>query len=178
MLGAYCSDKVIRYDCVDACAETRHGLDHVKMLMDRKIAGKEVNVLFGAYEDMEFNPGFYDMVFTSPPYFIKEYYSDDPEQSDQRYGDSFEHWKKGFLLPFIERSHAWLKPGGKFIVNIGNIMLGRESIDLADCFQEIMVDYPEFRDGFEFVEMLRMVKNDRYGNARQDFEPVFVFVKK
>lgn len=177
MLGAYCSDKVARYDCIDACAETKHGLQHVKMLMDRTVPGKDVNVFFGAYEDKDFDPCCYDMVFTSPPYYIKEYYSDDDEQSAKRYGDSFDHWTEGFLKPFAKRSHAWLKPGGKFVVNIGNIVTGRDWFKIADFFYDMMTDEPEFYGKFRFVEELRMMKNDRYGNGRSEYEPVYVFEK-
>lgn len=60
MLGAYCSDKVKRYDCMDACSETVYGLKHLKMLMDRTVEGKEVNVQYGAYEDSDFENGMYD----------------------------------------------------------------------------------------------------------------------
>lgn len=177
MLGAYCSDKVARYDCVDACADTKHGLDHVKMLLDRTTeCGTDVHVSFGAYEDMKFEKDFYDVVFTSPPYFIKEYYSSDAQQSSERYGDSFYHWVNGFLFPFIERSYDWLRPWGKFIVNIGNVRIGEKFIGVADMFKSLMDE--KYSEYFEYVETLRMERSGWYLNSQKEFEPVFVYMKR
>jgi len=69
MFGAYCSDKVKSYECLDASADTVKGLNQLKCLLDRNIE-KEVKVSFGCYENFESDKK-YDMIFTSPPYFSK-----------------------------------------------------------------------------------------------------------
>lgn len=173
MLGAYCSDNVKRYDCMDACDDTVYGLKHERMLMDRTVAGKEVNVSYGAYEDSTFGHSFYDVVFTSPPYFIKEFYSNDKFQAETRYGDDYKQWKDGFFLPFIEKSVMYLKCGGHFIVNIDNVRIGRKEYQLADDFLEMASGFREL----EFVETLHMVHNDRFSGII-DSEPILVFRKR
>ena len=173
MLGAYCSDKVKRYDCVDACSETVYGLKHLKMLMDRTVEGKEVNVQYGAYEDSDFENGMYDAVFTSPPYFIKEFYSNDEFQSETRYGRDYGKWLKGFLKPFIEKSVLYLKDGGYFIVNIDNIRIAKKEYCVANDF----VEMTQANTSLEHVETLWMTHNNRYRNEISG-EPIFVFRKK
>ena len=173
MLGAYCSDKVKRYDCVDACSETVYGLKHLKMLMDRTVEGKEVNVQYGAYEDSDFENGMYDVVFTSPPYFIKEFYSNDEFQSETRYGRDYGKWLKGFLKPFIEKSVSYLKDGGYFIVNIDNIRIAKKEYCVANDFVEMV----RANTSLEHAETLWMTHNNRYRNEISG-EPIFVFRKK
>lgn len=173
MLGAYCSDKVVRYDCIDASSETVRGLKHEKMLMDRTVVGKNVNVYYGAFEDSCFENGLYDLVFTSPPYFTKEFYSNDECQSWIRYGEDYDRWKEGFLKPFIEKSRSFLKNGGFFIVNIDNIRISKRNYPVADDFFRLV----EQLGGFDFVETLWMIHNDRY-TGKKDGEPIFVFKKR
>lgn len=173
MLGAYCSEKVRRYDCIDACSETVYGLKHLRMLMDRTVGGKEVNVQYGAYEDADFGDGLYDVVFTSPPYFTKEFYSNDECQSEYRYGDDYGKWLDGFLQSFVDRSFSHLREGGLFIVNIDNVKMAKKAYAIADDFFGIVCSH----GGFEYVETLWMVHNDRF-TGKKAGEPLFVFSKK
>jgi tRNA1(Val) A37 N6-methylase TrmN6 len=54
----------------------------------------------------------YDMIFTSPPYYDLEIYSNMPSYS------SFESWVERFLKPVIENSFRYLKNGGYFCINV------------------------------------------------------------
>lgn len=78
-----------------------------------------------------------DVVFTSPPYFAKELYSDDAEQSARKFS-TFEDWCEGFLKPTLETAAAWLAPGGVLLWNIADakfdgklLPLEQRSIDYA-----------------------------------------------
>ena len=141
--------------------------------MDRTVEGKEVNVQYGAYEDSDFENGMYDAVFTSPPYFIKEFYSNDEFQSETRYGRDYGKWLKGFLKPFIEKSVSYLKEGGYFIVNIDNIRIAKKEYCVANDF----VEMTQANTSLEHVETLWMTHNNRYRNEIAG-EPIFVFRKK
>lgn len=70
-----------------------------------------------------------DVVFTSCPYFSKEVYSDDPEQSATKFS-TFDSWCEGFLKPTIETAAEWLKPGGVLLWNIADIKLGNKMFPL------------------------------------------------
>lgn len=59
----------------------------------------------------------FDLVFTSPPYFNLEAYSNDDRQSCVRY-QTPGAWRTGFLQPLIAKSLQVLRPGGVLAINI------------------------------------------------------------
>ena len=61
----------------------------------------------------------FDLVFTSPPYYDVEIYSDDKNQSIKRYS-TFDKWYKKFLLKSINLSIDKLKKYGTLAININN----------------------------------------------------------
>ena len=64
-----------------------------------------------------------DPVFTSPPYFRAESYSDDENQSDKKF-PIYDDWRDGFLRPTLETAVEWLKPGRPLIWNIADTKIG------------------------------------------------------
>jgi 16S rRNA G966 N2-methylase RsmD len=62
----------------------------------------------------------YDLIFTSPPYFLLEEYSKDPEQSINQY-NNIDQWFTKFLLFSLEKAWSYLQVGGYMIINIDNI---------------------------------------------------------
>jgi hypothetical protein len=79
----------------------------------------DASVVTGAFEDAEPEEAGYDIVFTSPPYYDYEEYSDDPEQSFRRY-PSPEEWTKGFLYPLVAKSAAALAFDGVLAINLSD----------------------------------------------------------
>jgi hypothetical protein len=115
-----------------------------------------------------------DFAFTSPPYFAKEIYSDEPTQSCNRYatGDA---WRDGFLVPMLRLQFAALKPGSTAIVNIADVKLGSTTYPLAnwtrECGQAV---------GFRYVRTDEFPMQRRVGAGMSDeiaTEPVIVFQK-
>ena len=135
-----------------------------------------------------------DVVFTSPPYFAKELYSNDPEQSARKFSE-FEGWCEGFLKPTIETAAKWLKPGGVLLWNIADAKFGGKMLPL----EQRSIDYA-VGAGLVQQETIRLlmsnmpggnrVKEDEAGNLTGTakntcfvnkrlvkFEPIFVFRK-
>ena len=81
----------------------------------------------------------YDFIFTSPPYFDLEKYSDEPTQSYLRY-PQYEEWVKGFLQPLIEKSYAYLKKGKYFAINVHGEKLIKEIKQLCEARGFILED--------------------------------------
>ena len=69
---------------------------------------------FTQYED------YFDLVFTSPPYFSVERYSYDDTQSWVRYKD-INDWNKDFLQTTLGNLWGSIKPGGYLLVNISDV---------------------------------------------------------
>ena len=130
----------------------------------------------------ELPPDYFDIVFSSPPYFTKEQYSEDENQSCNKFGDSLDSWINGFLKPVISNMYKITKPGGYFIINIADIKINGKIHDLETVTKEYSKEC-----GFTFVELVKMKMGRTFGTIKRDkdgkpidsekYEPVFVFKK-
>lgn len=59
----------------------------------------------------------FDYVFTSPPFFNIEHYSDDETQSSVRY-PKYDLWLDNFFYPMFRRASDCLKPGGFLAIHL------------------------------------------------------------
>jgi len=73
-------------------------------------------------EDFDYSDyqDYFDLVFTSPPYFNVERYGDDDTQSWIRY-ESIQAWNEYFLHKALEKIIPTLKKGGKMAINIADV---------------------------------------------------------
>jgi tRNA1(Val) A37 N6-methylase TrmN6 len=72
----------------------------------------------------------YDFVFTSPPYYNLEVYSNFPEYKDEN------DWYDKFLLKVVRNSYKHLKEGGHYALNIPIKMYERVKSVLGECFEK------------------------------------------
>ena len=115
-----------------------------------------------------------DFSFTSPPYFRKEHYSDEPTQSWKRYPQA-EQWRTHFLVPMMRLTYEALKPESFAIVNIADVMIDGERHPLGtwtcDAAREV---------GLRFIERMDFPMTRRFGANQQEgvaTEPVYIFRK-
>jgi len=120
------------------------------------------------FEEVELGRLKADMVFTSPPYFSVERYSDDTTQSWVRYS-SWEAWIEGFLRPFVVKSKAHLKSGGLFCVNTKDVRIGRREFPIVGELTRLAQEV-----GFE-LERILTVPLGRIGKKAPLGEPLLVF---
>lgn len=133
------------------------------------------------FEDYKGKSNFFNLVFTSPPYFDTERYSDEESQSWKKF-PQYDQWLRGFLEPLIITSHRVLKKGGKLILNIYGKVKGH-------CLEEdtIRIAKKTFGHGVDDIIYLQMSKlmgiknqgsienrNDRFDHK---IEPCFIWVK-
>ncbi len=104
-----------------------------------------------------------DLVFTSPPYWAKECYSEDATQSCTKFGDSYQQWVEGFLRPTLETAVEWLKPNRYLLWNVANVKFGKDMMPLEDDSQKILDSL-----GMEYVETLKMLLAPMPGGNRID----------
>lgn len=116
-----------------------------------------------------FEPPQVDLVFTSPPYFDIERYSNSQEQSYKRYG-TYKAWLEGFLRPVIQKSFDCLKPGGHLILNVAD-KNGVHGVPLVKSTTDISLSI-----GFSFVRTLQMLL-PMLNQKTRVFEPMLVFRK-
>jgi len=117
----------------------------------------------------EFNPPSVDLVFTSPPYFDRERYSEGIEQSHVRY-KTFDEWLAKFLHPVIERAWSCLTRSGHFVINIANVRQNRVELPLVIETTRIAEKL-----GFAYVRTYMMPLGSI--KRRAPTEPILVFRK-
>ena len=127
-----------------------------------------------------------DFVFTSPPYFNREMYSDDPTQSYKAHSQ-YSDWRDNFLRPTLETAVEYLKSDRYLCWNIANIKVSdNKTIHLEEDSIEILKSL-----GMEYLGKICMLMTKMIGNtdpkrlANKVFhkgewwkmEPIFVFKK-
>lgn len=117
----------------------------------------------------EFQPGQHlDLVFTSPPYFDREKYSNESTQSYKRF-PTIKQWLEGFLQPVIKTAYKSLKSGGYLILNIADLKERNKTIPLVDYTKQLAN-----MEGFVVEKILKMPLR-KVKKSRE--EPILVFRK-
>jgi len=141
--------------------------------------------------DFQRYKGKIDLIFTSPPYFNREAYSEDENQSYKKYGSSYESWRDGFLRPTLETCAEWLAPGRYLLWNIADILVKGDYLPLEEDSKNILEEM-----GLEYKYKLKMALEGMPGQNRVDengiplcknyckvngkhlkYEPIYVFWK-
>jgi len=113
----------------------------------------------------------YDLVFTSPPYFDVEIYSEESTQSCNKYKE-YQEWLEKFLWVLVDESKRLLKEDGRLIINIKNIGKYKIADDLCSyCEKDWELDK---------TYHMRLANNEfnRNGKVMHHTEPIFVFCRK
>ena len=119
LVGYIASGVEGRYVGIDPSTETHKGNE--RMARDLGYAD-QVELYNLPAEDVPLDvlAGRCDFAFTSPPYFIKERYAEEPTQSWKRYPTA-EKWCSGFLEPMLRLQYAALKPGSYSVINVADV---------------------------------------------------------
>jgi hypothetical protein len=117
-------------------------------------------VLHSPFEDVDLDPESFDLVFTSPPHFDKELYSEEPTQSVSRYPE-YVDWVENFLKQLIQNSFHALKDKGSLILHVSNM----DDVDLVSDTRKLMETsgffmHPELR--WEMRSFLSDTDEPRY----------------
>jgi hypothetical protein len=134
--------------------------------------------------------GMVDLVFTSPPYFNREAYSEDETQSYKKFS-SYESWRDGFLQPTLLTCVEVLKSDRYLLWNIADLLVRGEYLPLEEDSKKILESL-----GMQYKYTLKMAMESMPGQNRLDengipkcknyckvngkmmkYEPIFVFYK-
>ncbi len=173
--------------CVDDFSES------LIKFFDVKKQGNTYELFQDGSELIQHNPKFQkykgklDLAFTSPPYFNREQYSQDENQSFIAYGE-YDDWKENFLRPTLTTIYEYLKNDRYVLWNIADIKIGSNTYypleqDSIDILTELGCEYK----GKIKMLMTRMVGLDptksgiknsvKHNGKAYKFEPIFVFHK-
>ena len=119
--------------------------------------GSEV---IGNDEHFKTYKGKLDLVFTSPPYFAKEVYSDDPEQSCHKFSQ-YEAWVEGFLRPTLTTAVEYLRSDRYLLWNIADAAFDGKLLPLEEDSCKILREL-----GMEYVTTVKMTLAQMPGGNR------------
>ena len=71
------------------------------------------------FENFKVKKNYYDLVFTSPPFFDLEVYENVSTQSINQF-NTLEKWKKNFLFPAVKKSYKALRKGGHLAIYVND----------------------------------------------------------
>ena len=114
-----------------------------------------------------FDPPKVDLVFTSPPYFDRECYSENKNQSWKKHGQSLSAWIEGFLRPVIERARIALSIDGFLALNVANIK--NNTVPIIDRTISVAIE-----SGFRHIDTLR-IPLAAINRAATPYEPILIF---
>jgi SAM-dependent methyltransferase len=96
--------------------------------------GGKCQISLGPAEDLlpKYRKNTFDLVFSSPPYFDRERYGEEAEQSFIRYPE-FDLWLERFLRVVLLESSRVLRKGGWLVLNVGRTpnTLAKFALDCA-----------------------------------------------
>ena len=118
------------------------------------------------HEDKKFQSyrGKLDLIFTSPPYFAKEAYSEDEEQSYKKFSQ-YDSWREGFLKKTLETCVEWLNNDRYLLWNIADAVFDGEMLPLEKDSIDILTDL-----GMHYLGKLKMSLAQMPGGNRIDEE--------
>jgi SAM-dependent methyltransferase len=161
MLGAYKAG-LKEYVGTDPCTATVKGLKEIK----NYLPNAKIQIIRCCAENF-LHEDYFDLCFTSPPYFNTEKYSDEDSQSYNKY-PTRELWVSGFLEGVIQNCYRNLKNNGKMILNTANV---KSFPDLEEKTVEVAR-----KNGFNLIVTEKYALS-HYG-PKFKFEPIFVFGKR
>lgn len=113
----------------------------------------------------------YDLIFTSPPYWNVEIYSEEMSQSCNKY-ENYENWLQNFLYNIVDYSKRLLKEYGFLAINIKNT----EKYKIAD---DICAYCKREKWELEKTYHMRLANSSYHRKVGDTFhtEPIFIFKK-
>jgi len=165
LLGAISSPTIKRYIACEPSVKTFKGLH--KMVVN--LADSDPNyILLNRGSEIRSIDEQVDLIFTSPPYFNTEIYSDEETQSCNKFPE-YRDWLDGYLYQTLMYVPESLKRGGYLVINIANT---RNAPNLVADFKQIMKN----KKGMELVETLKLSLS-LINKEGFKYEPVFVYKK-
>ena len=133
---------------------------------------KKVDLICEPAEDVDYSKyeNHFDTIFTSPPYFNVEKYSDEDTQSYVRY-KNIDSWNKNFLHKAIGKMIPTLKKDGILAVNIADVYSSKDKdyFDICNPMNDFIKSQGLYYFGCIGMEMTKRFNSGGAGNAKSEY---------
>jgi DNA modification methylase len=144
-------------------------IEYIKKHRPHLLINKDIQLIQGCSEDCDLQRDYYDLMFTSPPYFNTELYIGGI-QSHSKY-KTYTSWFKDFLIPSFMNAVNSVKKGGHIVINCKNYNTNAIASDLVKFSNTISC--------LVYIGSLGMIGASNMNNIDKDkAEPIMVWQKK
>lgn len=169
LMGAFCSH-VSSYTGVDPSSNSFSGNTNLYNALLEASPSRKFNIVLEKipFEDYVASDEEFDLVFTSPPYFNVEKYSEEKTQSYIRH-ENYNDWLSNFLTPLIENSWKFLKTGGYLVLNVGNPIV-EDTLRIGTI---VFKNEPKTYH----MRLSKFLGKGNKSNVKHKLEPIFIWKK-
>ena len=178
LAGFYCGETTKRYVGIDPNTinhpNYKKQVEFYKKHQTFFEEPKVVDFICKPAEDVDYSEyeNYFDTVFTSPPYFNVEKYSDEDTQSYLRYQD-IDSWNKNFLQKTIGKIIPTIKSGGILAVNIADVYnpksKNKEYYQICNPMNDFIKSQGLKYYGCIGMEMTKRFNSGGAGNAKSEY---------
>jgi len=133
---------------------------------------KKVDLICSPAEDVDYSKyhDHFDMVFTSPPYFDVERYSDADTQSWVRY-KNIDSWNKNFLHKTLGKIIPAIRTRGRLAINIADVYdaKSKDYFDICNPMNEFIESQGMKYDTCMGMQMTKRFNSGGAGNAKSEY---------
>ena len=133
---------------------------------------KKVDLICEPAEDVDYSKyeNYFDTIFTSPPYFNVEKYSDEDTQSYIRY-KNIDSWNKDFLHSTLAKVIFTLKSDGILAINIADVYSAKDKdyFDICNPMNDFIKSQGLHYFGCIGMEMTKRFNSGGAGNAKSEY---------
>lgn len=181
LAGFYACNTTESYTGVDVNTNLKEGYEaqqeaYNKIRIEQGFTAKKVDMLFCGAENYSDESDKFDLIFTSPPYFQIERYTQEDNQSWKH--KKLDDWLEKFLFPSVKKAAQSLQQNRCMVINMSDVYCYHEVQKICDP----MIDYLEDRCDMvlQTVWGMQMAKRMRSKSDKKGVfcEPVWVLQKQ
>lgn len=170
MLGALSSSYNFTYIGTDPNTETYECLQTLGKYIESVSKRSNSYQLFNkCSEDLHLEDESVDFIFSCPPFFTLEKYTEENTQSIKKY-PKYDDWLENYVRPTIKNCKSALKPNGLYGVNIVNFWLGGKKYLIAEDWLRIAQE-----EGLVLQGVFPIVSKAR--KKKEDQDQIYIFSK-
>lgn len=171
MLGALCSQQNFKYIAVEPNSNTFYNLNKLGKYIEQTLNTKDTYNIFNiGSERFILKENSIDFIFSCPPFYKKELYSNEITQSVNSY-PKYQDWLEQYVRPTIKNSFIALKEKGVYGVDILNYSHNGKTYTLIEDWIKIAQE-----EGFVYKGAIPIAS--RFRKKENEGENFYLFMKR